>query len=330
MPAAKPNRKAAARKRRLVETIAALTALEFGPKQRNETAAYTLLALLDLQPHAKWADAQAPLCGITPVIDFITTAYGVRYAPNTRETIRDDAVKFFVEEGLVLRNPDDPNRPTNSGNTVYQIEPTALVLLRSVGTPDWTPALRQYLASRENLKHEITRKRALARVPVTLPDGSQVALSPGGQNPLIKAIIEHFCPAFAPGGVVLYIGDTENKFVHLETAGLAALGVTLDSAAKIPDVIVHHTAKNWLLLIEAVTSVGPVDGKRRKELKDLFAGCKAGLVFVTAFENRRTMQTFISHIAWESEVWIAEAPDHMIHFNGERFLGPYPDVIAKC
>lgn len=146
---------------------------------------------------------------------------------------------------------------------------------------------------------------------------------------LIKAIIERFCPAFAPGGVVLYIGDAENKFVHLETAALTALGVTLDSAAKIPDVIVHHRAKNWLLLIEAVTSAGPVDGKRRKELKDLFADCKAGLVFVTAFENRRTMQTFVSHIAWESEVWIAGDPDHMIHFNGERFLGPYPDVMPS-
>ena len=146
---------------------------------------------------------------------------------------------------------------------------------------------------------------------------------------LIKAVIELFCPAFAPGGAVLYIGDTENKFVHLETAGLAELGVELDSAAKIPDVIVHYTTKNWLLLIEAVTSAGPVDGKRRKELKELFTGCKAGLVFVTAFESRRTMQSFISHIAWESEVWIAEDPDHMIHFNGERFLGPYPDVMPR-
>ena len=327
MPADKPNRKTTARKRRLAEAIEALSALQFGPKQRNETAAYTLLALLDLQPDVSWADAQAPLRGITPIIDFIAEVYRNRYAPNTRETIRDDAVKFFVEEGLLLRNPDDPNRPTNSGKTVYQIEPTALALLRMVGTLEWTPALQSYLASRETLKHEIGRKRDLARVPVTLPDGSQVALSPGGQNPLIKAIIEHFCPAFAPGGVVLYIGDTENKFVHMESAGLAALGVALDSAAKIPDVIVHHTARNWLLLIEAVTSAGPVDGKRRKELKDLFAGCKAGLVFVTAFETRRTMQAFVSHIAWESEVWIAEAPDHMIHFNGERFLGPYPDVM---
>jgi hypothetical protein len=329
MSADKPNRKAAARKKRLAEAIDALTALLFGPKQRNETAAYTLLALLGLQPDAAWADAQAPLRGITPVIDFIATAYGIRYAPNTRETIRDDAVKFFVEEGLLLRNPDDPGRPTNSGKTVYQIEPTALALFRKYGTLEWTPALAKYLESREELKHEIARKRVLARVPVTLPDGSQLALSPGGQNPLIKAIIEHFCPAFAPGGVVLYIGDTENKFVHLSAAGLAALGVALDSAAKIPDVIVHYPAKNWLLLIEAVTSAGPVDGKRRKELKDLFAGCKSGLVFVTAFETRRTMQSFVSQIAWESEVWIAEDPDHMIHFDGERFLGPYPDVMPK-
>jgi len=327
MAAAKPTRQAAARKKRLAEAIAALSELQFAPKQRNETAAYTLLALLDLQPDAPWDEAQAPLRGITPIIEFIASAYGNRYAPNTRETIRDDAVKFFVEEGLVLRNPDDPKRPTNSGKTVYQIEPTALALFRKFGTTGWKTALRRYLRGREAIKAEIHRKRILARVPVTLPDGSQVALSPGGQNPLVKAIIEQFCPAFAPGGTVLYIGDAESKFVHLEADALEKLGVTLDSAAKVPDVIVHYRAKNWLLLIEAVTSAGPVDGKRRKELKELFAGCQAGLVFVTAFETRRAMQRFIAHIAWETEVWIAEDPDHMIHFDGERFLGPYPDVM---
>lgn len=329
MPAPKSHRNAAHRKRRLAEAVQALTALKFGPKQRNQTAAYTLLALLDIRPDTSWANAQAPLIGITPIIDFIATAYGRRFAPNTRETIRDDAVKFFVEEGLVLRNPDDPNRPTNSAKTVYQIQPTALGLFRTFGNPTWESSLTIYLADRKAIKDEINRVRELGRVPVTLPDGSPITLSPGGQNPLIKDIIEQFCPAFAPGGVVLYIGDTENKFVHLETAALAALGVTLDSAAKIPDVIVHDSARNWLLLIEAVTSAGPVDGKRRKELKDLFAGCKAGLVFVTAFKNRRAMQTFAAEIAWETEVWIAEDPNHLIHFNGERFLGPYPDVAAK-
>lgn len=305
----------------------ALTALEFRPRQRNETAAHTLLAMLDLRPGSSWSEAEAPLRGITPIIDFVAEAYGLRYAPNTRETIRDEAVKFFVEAGLLLRNPDHPGRPTNSGKTVYQIEPSALALLRTYGTSEWPALLQVYLASRQEIQNEVQRRRTLARVPVTLPDGSQVALSPGGQNPLIKSVIEQFCPAFAPGGEVLYIGDAENKFVYLQVDALAALGITLDAAAKIPDVIVHHRPRGWLLLIEAVTSAGPVDGKRRKELKELFAGSRAGLVFVTAFETRRAMQSFVSQIAWESEVWIADDPDHLIHFNGERFLEPYPDAM---
>ncbi len=329
MPVNKPNRKTAARKRRLAESIEALTALQFGSQQRNKSAACTLLALLDLQPNAPWTDAQSPLLGITPIIEFLTGSYEIKYKPNTREMVRKKAIHFFVAEGLVLKNPDNPSRPTTSDKTAYQIEPTALALLRKFGTHEWKSALQIYLASRETLKHEIARKRDLVRIPVILPNGSQIALSPGGQNPLIKAIIEKFCPAFAPGGVVLYIGDTESKSANSNTQNLTALGVILDSASKTPDVIVHYTDKNWLLLIETVTSVGHVDGKRRKELKDLFAGCKAGLVFVTAFETRRSMQKYVSQIAWESEVWIAEDPDHMIHFNGERFLGPYPDVMPR-
>jgi hypothetical protein len=320
-----PNEK----ERRLAEAIEVLTALQFGPRQRNPVAAYTLLSLLDLTPSKPWGEAESPLCGITPIIDFVAENYGVRYAPNTRETVRDEAVKFFVEAGLLLRNPDKPDRPTNSGKTVYQVEPTALALLRKFGTPKWTNSLKDYLAKVDEVKREIARHRELARVPVTLPDGQTVALSPGGQNPLIKAIIEDFCPHFVPGGVVAYIGDTENKFAHLEADYLAKLGVALDSAAKMPDVIVHCVRRNWLLLIEAVTSAGPVDGKRRKELKELFSGSTAGLVFVTAFNTRRAMQSFLSQIAWESEVWIAEDPAHMIHFNGDKFLGPYPDVMSK-
>src|SRR5258708_11190906 len=153
------------------------------------------------------------------------------------------------------------------------------------------PSRRDYLShSVETLARRLRLpKHLLAAHRLHFPDGSLHYTPRFRWCLLIKTIIEHFCPAFAPGGTVLYIGDTENKFVHLETASLTALAVTLDSAAKIPDVIVHYPARNWLLLIEAVTSAGPVDGKRRKELKELFAGCKAGLVFVTAFENRRTM-----------------------------------------
>ena len=327
MPSKKLSSLNKTRKHRLAEAIEVLTELQFAPKQRNEIAAYALLALLDLPAQKSWAEAESPLRGITPIIEFIAENYGIRYAPNTRETIRDEAVKYFVEAGLLLRNPDNPERPTNSGKTVYQIEPSALTLLRRVGSSNWAKELEKYLSQVEVIRREIIRHRQLTRIPVALPDGATLALSPGGQNPLIKAIIEEFCPRFAPGGIVAYIGDAENKFIHLEATYLAKLGVTLDNAAKMPDVIIHYAERNWLLLIEAVTSAGPVDGKRRRELKRLFSGTQAGLVFVTAFATRRVMQSFLTQIAWESEVWIAEDPEHMIHFNGDKFLGPYPDAV---
>lgn len=312
---------------RLREAMEILEALEFPVRQRNEVAAYTLLALAGLGPRSKWGQAESPLMGITPIIGFIAEKHRVRYAPNTRETVRDEAVKHFVEYGFLLRNPDKPDRPVTSGKTVYQIEPRALSLIQAFGTENWQVLLREYLAGRADLLKELKRSRAMVRIPVTLPGGRTVELSPGGQNPLIRKIVDEFGPRFAPGGEVLYLGDAEDKLAHLEVERLGDLGIRLSSAAKIPDVMIYDSQRNWLLLIEAVASAGPVDAKRRKELKELFAGCTAGLVFVTSFETRKTMQGFIAQIAWESEVWIAEDPEHLIHFNGERYLGPYPDAL---
>ncbi len=319
----KPVKKTA----RLREATIILESLGFLARQRNEVAAYTLLALVGVGPRKKWSQAESPLMGITPIIEFIGDEYGIRYAPNTRETVRDEAVKHFVEFGLLVRNPDQPDRPVNSGKTVYRIEGRALELLRSYGKDDWFSLLTEYQKDREAILKELRRSRILARIPVTLPGGRKVELSPGGQNPLIRDVVHEFCSRYTPGGEVLYLGDAENKFTHLETERLEELGVRLSSAAKIPDVMIYDKRRNWLLLIEAVTSAGPVDGKRRMELKNLFAGCAAGLVFVTCFETQKAMQGFLSQIAWESEVWIADDPEHLIHFNGERYLGPYPDAL---
>jgi hypothetical protein len=329
MPVSKRNLLTKTRQTKLVEAAKILWALGFAGRQSNEVAAYTLLALLELEPNQSWNQAKSPLRGITPIIEFIAQAYGVRYAPNTRETIRDEAVKYFVAAGLILRNPDDPARPTNSGKTVYQVEPNALTLLTAFGRPDWPPKLTAYLQSRQPLRAELHRERQLSRIPVNLPSGKTISISPGGQNPLIKTVIEEFCPRFAPGGTVVYVGDAENKFLHLDAAYLEGLGITIPTPAKMPDVVVHDSRRNWLLLIEAVASAGPVDGKRRNELKELFVGCTAGLVFVTAFASRDAMRSFLTQVSWETEVWIAENPDHLIHFNGERFLGPYPDALPS-
>jgi hypothetical protein len=236
-------------------------------------------------------------------------------------------VKYFVEEGLLVKNPDNPARPTNSGKTVYQIEQAALRLCRTFKTAQWDAALKGYLAARDEIKRELQRARELDRIPLRLPDGGQITLSPGGQNPLIKASIEEFCPRYVPGGTVLYVGAAENKFQHYEADYFKRLGIEIDSAAKMPDVVAHDPKRECLVIGEAVTSAGVVDGKRRKELKELFAGFRSGLVFVTAFATRTDMGRLLSQIFWETEVWIAEDADHVVHFNGERFLGLYPDTV---
>src|SRR5262249_50069286 len=147
----------------------------------------------------------------------------------------------------------------------------------------------------------------------------EITLSPGGQNVLVKEIIDQFCPRFTSPGKFLYVGDTDEKFAYFDEERLAALGVKIEQHGKMPDVIVHFTEKNWLVLIEAVTSHGPIDPKRREELKRLFAGSKLGLVLVTAFLTRKAMVQYLDQISWETEVWVAESPTHMIHFNGKRF-----------
>jgi hypothetical protein len=148
--------------------------------QQNERSALCLLALINLTPDKSWSDAENPLIGITPIMNWARKHYGKEYAPNTRETIRRQTMHQFCDAGIAIYNPDKLDRPVNSPKAAYQIEPAKL-----------------------------------------------------------------------------------------------------------------------------------------------FAGAKAGLVYVTAFPNRAIMGRYLGEIAWETEVWVANSPSHLIHFNGERFLGPY-------
>jgi adenine-specific DNA-methyltransferase len=291
--------------------------------QTNERSGLTLLALVNLTPDKQWSDIQRPLLGITPMMDFMAAYYGKQYAPNSRETVRRQTVHQFVAAGIALINPDNPGRPTNSGQTVYQVPAELEACLRSFGTVEWADRLKQWRQVVPALIERWAMDRKMKMVPVTLPGGAHIELSAGGQNPLIKAVIEEFCPRFAPGGHVLYVGDAGDKFVVWERDALKALGVRVNERGKMPDVVVHDHRRGWLLLIEAVTSHGPVDPKRQEELASLFGDCVAGLVYVTSFADRRTLAERLPQISWETEVWIAEHPTHMIHFDGERFLGPY-------
>ena len=310
-------------KKKIKEAFSILLMLNVPKAQQNDRPALTLLALANIIPSKRWNEASPNLIGITEMMDFFRDHYGTNYAPNTRETVRRQTIHQFMQMGLVDANPDDSTRPINSPKTRYLITPTLLDLVKSFESPEWKPNLTEYLKNSPALQSLQVRERIMPMIPVNLPNGEKLLLSSGGQNELIKQVIEEFCPRYTPGGNIIYIGDAGEKINDKELEYFEQLGIKIDKHGKMPDLIIELTDKKWLVLIEAVTSHGPIDIKRHNELQTLFGGGSYGLVFLTTFESRKIMNRYLAEIAWETEVWVAEAPSHLIHFNGERFLGPY-------
>ena len=291
--------------------------------QQNERSALTLLAILNLKPDGSWQELEQPLMGITPIMEFCRAFYGKEYAPNTRETFRRQTMHQFVEAGIALYNPDEPDRPVNSPKACYQISPETFAVILTYGTDQWDQTLSSYLEERETLAQLYEMQRKMQMIPVEVEENYEIALTPGTHSKLIKDIIVEFAPRYAPGSEVIYVGDTGSKIGYLQQSRLLELGVEVNEHGKMPDVVLYYQEKNWLFLIEAVTTHGPVDSKRHRELSTLFSKAVPGLVYVTAFPDRTTMGKYITEISWETEVWVAETPTHIIHFDGNRFLGPY-------
>lgn len=323
----KPDNNPVVIKARINEALQILTNLGFPRAQLNERSALSLLALLNLKPTDHWQSATSPLMGITPMMDFMAQHYGKTYKPNTRETVRRQTVHQFLDAGLIVANPDNLSRPINSPKTVYQIEESALDLLRTYGTAEWEKSIRTYLASVATLKKRYAQEREMSRIPIEI-DGEIKTLSPGGQNILIEKIIQEFAPRFTPGGKLIYVGDTDEKFAHFNEVTLRDLGVTVDSHGKMPDVIIHFITNNWLVLIEAVTSHGPINPKRKQEIETLFRDARIPLVMVTTFLSRKAMVEYLPEIAWETDVWVAEDATHLIHFNGQHLLQLYSNSFS--
>jgi adenine-specific DNA-methyltransferase len=305
-----------------------LAAMGLPRQQQNERSALTLLALAKLGPDDNWADVERPILRTVDIMDFMRERYGKDYKPNSRETIRRQTLHQFEQARVVDRNPDDPGRATNSGKNVYGVTEEAATVLKAYGTSAFDKAVADFIGQFGSLKAAYDRVRETHQIPLLLADGSTVYLSPGEHNALQVAIIEQFGPRFAPGAVVLYIGDTAKKHVIFERDQLAKLGVPITEHDKLPDIVLYDSQKQWLFMIEAVTSHGPVSPKRHREIESFLGTCPAERVYVTAFLSINDFRKYAADIAWETEVWIAATPDHMIHFNGPKFLGPYKPKTA--
>lgn len=294
-----------------------LEAVGMPKKQQADVCCYTILAMAGIKPKTAWAKASNEWIRIHDIIQFTNQFYRTTYAENSRETFRKQALHAFRTAAII----EDNGLATNSPNYRYRLTEEALSVLKCLDSADWLAQVNLFLMYHEKLINIYASKKAVTKQAVTI-NGVAYKLSPGKHNALQKAIIEEFLPRFATEAECIYLGDTTNKELVKNIAMLTKLGFSITLHDKMPDVVLYDEQKNWLYFIEAVTSVGPMNPKRILELEELTKNVIAGKVYITAFLDFKTYKKFADDLAWETEVWIAEAPEHMIHLNGDRFYGP--------
>ena len=291
-------------------------------KQQNDISRLTLLALVNVGPRTPWRKAKNPMLRIHDIMQFCANTYGKKYAENTREVFRRQVIHHFEHARLVDRNPDEPDRPTNSGLTCYALTPEFLNVIRAYSTKRWAAKRDRFIKAQGRLKVNYDKRRRRHKVTVKLPDEKTLRLSPGKHNKLQARIVNDFIPEFVPSGVLLYLGDTAKKVLHIDQTTLTKLSVPVQEHEKLPDIVLYDPKREWLYLIEAVTTHGPVTPKRKFELARLLKECRAARIYVSAFETLADFRKWVPDIAWETEVWVADQKSHMIHFNGDKFLEP--------
>lgn len=302
---------------KLEEAKEILSSLKVPAKQQNGMCCCVLLAMANLTEEQAWGSAANNWIRIHDVIAFANSNYGTTYAENSRETFRKQAMHHFRNAAFI----EDNGKATNSPNYRYRLTDEMLRLIQSFGTANWERSLARFMENHGSLVDLYASKRTMRKMPVKI-NGEDFTFSPGKHNQLQKAIIEEFAPRFAPNSECLYVGDTTEKDLVKNVDKLRALGFEITLHDKMPDVVLYSEDKDWLYFIESVTSVGPMEPKRIKEIKEMTTGVTAGKIYVTAFLDFKTFKKFSESLAWETEVWIADMPDHMIHLNGDKFLGP--------
>ena len=256
------------------------------------------------------------------IISFENENYGEHISPGSYDDIRRKDLKLLIEAGIVINSSSKENQATNNPSRGYALSKSFVELLYSYGSEEWDMRLSEYLKEAKSLKEELECRRNLMKVPVTLPGGKRISLSYGAHNDLQKEIIETFLPLFGFGAEVLYVGDTTDKFLHLDEKALKEINFFVLENDELPDVVAYSHGKNLLYLIEAYHSTGEWNEIRVRKVKRKLkeSGCTADVVFFTAFETKNAFKQKAKDIAWETEVWIAESPEHLVHFNGYKFL----------
>lgn len=308
------------------EAIDILTALgipvDNETERRRERIAMAFLAVAGVTEH--WTQAtDERLLKTRDIIEFYNQHFEENISRGSYDDIRRKDLENIVISGIILNQSPNLNAATNDPTRGYSLSPKISQLIHHYGTEKWHDLLKEYLVNKTTLKEKLERKRSIEKISVRFSNGRELTLSAGQHNLLQKQIVEEFLPRYGKNSQILYLGDTTQKQLYCNDIQLRQLQFFELSHETLPDIIAYDSKSNWLYVIEAVHSSGVIDELRLLKLQELTKNCTAEIIYITAFLNRTEFRKWAGQIAWETEVWIADNPDHLIHFNGHKFLGPY-------
>jgi len=295
--------------------------------RRLEKMSMSFLALCCINPESKWGEVKSISDSWTlttrEIITYINEHFEENISPGSYDDIRRKDLIRIAGMGLVIKSANNLNADRNDGTRGYAITEELALLVKSFKSKNWTIELNRFEIDQEYIdQFKSTRKKE--KLTVQLEEGVTISLHDGPHNQIQKSIIEEFLPIYGYNSTVLYVGDTSEKQLHKNSKKMKELGLNIDDRGMLPDIVAFSETKKWLYLIEAVHSSNPLNAERCIELsRTLLNKCPYGVVFVTAFLSRKDFAKWMPQIAWETEVWLADNPNHMIHFNGDKFFGPH-------
>lgn len=300
--------------------------------ERKEKIAMALLAVGDVKTSKEWAkikDANKPYAVTTKqMIDFYNQHLEDSTSKGSYDYVLRHGLKRLLISGIVVQSKPDSNLSDSTRG--YKISVEYSKIIRTYHQKDWAQQVSIFNRSHKTYAERLAQTRDIPKITVRTADGQEFQLKDGEHNLIQQQIIQEFLPRFGYGSKILYCGDSDNKYgVINETDVMAKLGISDISQGKLPDVVAYSESKDWIFLVEAYHSSNPITAERKYELEQMMGTAASKCVFVTAFNNHDAYHTCPEDIAWETEIWIATEPTHMIHRNGHRFMGPYSEAVKR-
>lgn len=292
----------------------------------KEKLAMALLAAGGIKSQKEWSKIQSANTGYSittkQCVDFYNTYLEENMSKGSYDYVLRDGLKKLLIGGIVERSKPESN--ISDATRGYRISAEYARIIGKFGQKDWEKQVEIFNKTHKTYRDRMSQKRDFPKIAVKLADGTEFHLKDGEHNLIQQQVLTEFLPRFGYGAEVLYCGDSDNKYgVIYEKDKLKELGVQDLSQGKLPDIVAYSKEKDWVYLIEAYHTSNPITLERRYELEEIFTDVADKCIYVTAFESNSAYHNCTEELAWETEVWIVTEPDHLMHRNGFRFMGPY-------